>query len=170
MGNTPVSPTQTAPSATEKKIWEQSWFKWCEVLVTIWGLLTPIYAGLQHFLKFAPIWDAGAGAPRWFDLTLTYFCIPVAVLGLYAFCITFVGWIPSLFTNRLLQFRWYMVAIGVPMGTIALVYGPSSDTPGVFFILPFLFGVGCLFIVAAGTISKHRGTIRRVGHSSPPLA
>ena len=155
MGNAPVSPMQPAP-LPEKKIWEQGWFKWCEVLVTIWGLLTPIYAGLQHFWKILPklpVWDAGAGAPHWFDLILTYFCIPVALLGLYAFCIALVGWIPSLFTNRA-EFHWYLVAIGVPIATIALMYGPDKDTPGVFFMLPFLFGLGCLFLLAGGLISK----------------
>jgi hypothetical protein len=155
MGNAPVSPMQTTPLA-EKQIWEQSWFKWCEVLVTIWGLLTPIYAAIQHFWKILPtfpVWDAGAGAPHWFDLILTYFCIPVAVLGLYGFCIGLVLWISNSFTNRA-EFHWYSVAIGLPVGTVALIYGPDKDTPGVFFILPFISGLGCLSLLAAGLISK----------------
>jgi hypothetical protein len=160
VGDMPESPMQTAPSASEKKIWEQSWFRWCEVFATLWGVLTPIYAGLQHFLKFAPVWDAGGGAPRWFDLIVTYFCIPVALLGVYAFCIALLALIPSLFTfsNRA-KFYWYQIVLGIPLGTIALGYILSSDTPGIFLITPFIFGLSCIFFFATGMV--HKATQRR---------
>jgi len=141
------------PSATGKNISEQSWFKWCEVLVTIWGVLTPIYAGLEYFWKFAPIWTAHAGAPRWFDLILTYSCFPVAVLGVYVICMVLVGLVAFLFTSQT-QFRWYQVAIGVPMGTIYLVRSLSSPTVGDALTWPFFFGLFFLFLCTTGTISK----------------
>lgn len=84
-----MSVTQGAPPAQRKEIWEQRWFKWCEVMLVIWGILTLVYAGVVRFSKFAPV--ANTDAPRWVELILTYFCIPVAVLGLYTFCIALVG-------------------------------------------------------------------------------
>jgi hypothetical protein len=163
VGNTPESPTQLTPSATDagttpgRKIQEQSWFIWCVIFSTIWGVLTPIYAVLKHFLKWAPVWDAGAGAPRWFDLILTYFCIPVAVLGIYSFSFALVGLISLPFTKRP-QLRWYHVVISVPIGTIYLAYSLSQkDTPGVFFAEPFLFGLGVLFLFAVGVTSRISG-------------
>jgi hypothetical protein len=133
--NEPVTP------APRKAVWEQSWYKWCGVLLT--SALTLLYAAAVRVFKTAPIYDNGTGTPRWFGLTLTYFCFPVAVLGLYMFCMALVG--PFVRNKPQKKRILYMVVIGAPLATAALRYTLSSGPP--FFLLYLSFPIGLFVII-----------------------
>ena len=162
MGNTPESPKELASRDLNSditaagKVEAQAWYRWLGIYNTLWAALVPIYAVLRHFLKWLPVWDAGTGAPRWFDLILTYFCIPVAILGAYSFFAVLVSIISTIVTRRTgrPQILWYDAVFGGSLGTIYLGYVSSTNNPGAFFVLPFLFGLLVLFLFAVQVKSR----------------
>jgi hypothetical protein len=153
MGNPPEAPTQVINGAPKKKIWDQDWYKWCEVITKVWGLLTAVYAGASKFLIFLPV--GTFDGPHWAGVMVYYFLLPISVLGLYMYGLGLLLLITSPFAGKIA--KKFSLIVSIPVFVIALEYILRSETPGYWFMLPFFTGIGVIFLVGAGIFSKISG-------------
>jgi heme A synthase len=147
---TPPNSAPAAKAAPQKKVWEQDWYKWIEVITKIWGLLTLLYAGASKFFAFLPL--GKFEGPRTAGIIIFYVVLPIAVLGLYGFCLGIPLWLTGMLTVAVRT--KFSVVVSIPLFVVALTYISRSELPGFWFIPPFFLGIGWLWILTSVAYQK----------------
>jgi hypothetical protein len=153
MGNPAAAIPSVPPTAPKKKIWDQDWYKWSEVIAKVWGLLTALYAAANKIFKFLPV--GNFDGPHWAAIMVYYFLLPISVLGLYMYGLGLLLLVTTPFMGKITK-KFSLIA-AIPVFAIALKYILRSGTPGFWFILPFFTGIGVLFLVGMGLFAKITG-------------